>query len=299
MSQQVKDLLELHFLVLLWGFTAVLGLLIEIPSVEIVFYRSLISFVVIGIGLWIAGMEFRIDQREFLKLFVVGFLFAAHWILFFWAAKVSNASLCLAGMATTALWSSILEPLFGKKSISKLEISLSLIAIVGLSIVLNVEFDRALGLILAIGAAFLAACFTIANKSLVTRHEPFKIMFYEMFAAFLVTAAFLPFYKNYLTDGSLRLNPSSYDWIYLLVLGVICTGYAYSMSVKLLRRISAFTVNFTINLEPVYGIALAFLVLGDSERMDAGFYIGTSLVLISVIIYPVLRRKSKKINSNR
>lgn len=291
MSQQVKDLLELHFLVLLWGFTAVLGLLIEIPSVEIVFYRSLISFVVIGIGLIIARKGFKVELIEFIKLLAVGFLFAAHWILFFLAAKVSNATLCLAGMATTALWSSLLEPLFGKKRISKLEISLSLIALIGLAIVLNVEFDRALGLLLAVGAALLAALFTIANKRLVTKHEPFKIMFYEMFSAFLVTAIFLPIYKSYFTSGILRLDPNFYDWIFLFVLGVICTAYAYSMSVKLLKRISAFTVNFTINLEPVYGIILAFLILGDSERMTGGFYLGTALILVSVIIYPILKKK--------
>ncbi len=291
MSQQVKDLVELHFLVLLWGFTAVLGLLIEIPSVEIVFYRSLISFIVIGAGLTIAGKGLKIELSEFVKLLAVGLLFAAHWILFFLAAKVSNASLCLAGMATTALWSSLLEPLLGKTKISRLEISLSLLALIGLSIVLNVEFDRALGLLLAIGAALLAALFTIANKSLVARHEPFKIMFYEMFSAFLVTAMFLPAYKYYLADGILRLNPSINDWIFLIVLAVICTSYAYSMSVKLLKRISAFTVNFTINLEPVYGIILAFLILGDSERMNTGFYVGTLLVLVSVIIYPILKKR--------
>jgi len=293
MSQQLRDQLELHFLVLLWGFTAVLGLLIEIPSVEIVFFRTLISFVVIGIGLVIAKKQLRVEPRELAKLFIVGSLFAGHWILFFLAAKVSNASLCLAGMATTAIWSSFLEPLVGNKKISGLEVILSLFALAGISIVLNVEYDRALGLILAIGAALLAAIFTIANKSLVSKHEPFKIMFYEMMGAFLVTTAFLPAYKYYLTDGLLRLDPSLSDWFYLFVLSVICTVYAYTMSVKLLKRISAFTVNFTVNLEPVYGIILAFLILGDSERMNAGFYLGTGLILISVIAYPFLQRKIK------
>lgn len=294
MKQHTKDLLELHFLVLLWGFTAVLGLLIEIPPVEIVFYRTFISFVVIGIGLLIAGRELKIQLGELPKLFAVGFMFASHWILFFLAAKVSNASLCLAGMATTALWSSLLEPIFSKKRISKLEIVVSLVAIVGISIVLSVEFDRALGLILAIGAALIASLFTIANKRIVTKHEPFKIMFYEMMGAAIGIALFLPFYKNYLTGGELRLVPSSSDWVFLFVLAVICTVYAYTMSVKLLKRISAFTVNFTVNLEPVYGIVLAVIILGENERMGMGFYLGTLLILLSVISYPALKRRLHK-----
>ena len=291
MSQQTKDLIELHFLVLLWGFTAVLGLLIEIPSVEITFFRTFISFVVIGLGLLIAGRELKVEWSALPRLFFVGFLFAAHWILFFLAAKVSNASLCLAGMATTALWSSLLEPLFGKKRISKLEMMLSLVALVGISIVFKVEFDRALGLFLAMGAALLASVFTIANKNLVGKHEPFKIMFYEMLGATIAITLFLPIYKIFMTNGVLHLNPSLSDWAYLMILGVICTVYAYTMSVKLLKRISAFTVNFTINLEPVYGIVLAVIILGDSERMDTGFYLGTLLILFSVILYPILKKR--------
>ena len=292
MNQQVRDLIELHFLVLLWGFTAVLGLLIEMPSVEIVFYRTLISFVVMGLGLLLAGRSLIVGLRELLPLLGVGALFAAHWIAFFLAAKISNASLCLAGMATTALWSSVIEPLADRnKKLSLLQVVLSIIAIFGIAIVLNVEFDRALGLFVAILAALLAALFTVSNKFLVKKHSPYKIMFYEMLGAFGATSVFLPFYSEFFTDQQLMLSPSAMDWFYLSILAVVCTVYAYTMSVKLLKRISAFMVNFTINLEPVYGILLAFLVLGDSERMSVGFYGGTGLILLSVIIYPFLQRK--------
>lgn len=290
MNQQVKDHIELHFLVLLWGIPAALGLLITIPAVEIVFFRTLISFVFLGIGLSFTGQGLTLPIIDLARMFFVGFLFAINWILFFLAAKVSNASLCLAGMATTAIWSSLLEPLFQKNKINRLQVLFAFIALLGISIVLNIEFDRALGLFLSIGAALFAAIFTIANKHIVKRHEPIKIMFYEMLGAFIATTLFLPFYIINFSRGKLVLNPTRDDWFYLTIIGLICTVYAHTMSVKLLKRISAFTMSFTTNLEPVYGIILAFLILGESERMSAGFYLGTGLVLVSVIVYSYIEK---------
>ncbi|MBC7919558.1 MAG: DMT family transporter [Ferruginibacter sp.] len=297
-SATLKDYLHLHFIVVLWGFTAILGKYITIPAVELVFFRTLLAFGGLGAMLY-ARRPGRVSRdapptlplREAGPLLATGTLIAAHWILFFAAARVANVSVCLAGMATSSLWTSILEPLVNGRRIRPLEIGIGLVVMAGLYLVFHFEFNHALGGAMAVGSAMLAAMFSVLNGGFSRRHDAFVITFYEMGGAFAATALFLPFYAAWLVpDGTLRLMPTILDWLLIAGLAFACTVYAYSAAVQLLRRFSVFAMNLIINLEPVYGIGLAFLILGESERMTTGFYLGTLVILVAVLSYPVLDR---------
>ncbi len=292
MKASPKDYLHLHFLVLIWGFTAILGLLITIPAVEIVFYRTLISALGLAGLMMVLDLSFRIGRGEIIRLLLTGSLIAGHWILFFASARVSTASVCLAGMATTSFWTSLLEPLSTDKKIKWYEVMLGMVVIAGLYIIFHFEFDHALGLIMALGSAFLAALFTVINKHLTVRHHHHTITFYEMTGAFVSIVLFFPLYRLYLSEsGQLQLALNSMDILYISILALVCTVYAYSASIGLMKKISAFTVNLIVNLEPVYGIILAVLIFGDREKMQPGFYIGAAVILVSVLIHPVLDKR--------
>lgn len=281
--------LQLHLVVLIWGFTAILGKLISIPVPEVVFYRTLIAV----IGLWLVlkfkSISWKLESRSLINILGTGGLIGLHWILFFLSARISNVSICLAGMATTSLWTSILEPLFNKKKIKFYEPVLAIIALIGVSVVFDAVIDQALGFILAVLSAGLSAVFTIINGRLVKSHNHFTITMYEMAGACLVALLFMPWYGYLISGYVISLKPTWIDFGYLLVLGIVCTVYAYSLSVKLMHRLSAFAINLTVNLEPVYGIILAFLIFGTSEKMDTRFYFGTAIIVLSVILYPIVR----------
>ena len=294
-QSMLKDYLRLHLIVFLWGFTAILGKLISLPPVELVFYRTLIASVGL-IGLLLArGLPWRIPAGQAARLLGVGALVAAHWITFFLAARLSSVSVCLAGMATLALWTSILEPLLLRKRFQPYEILLGLVAMVGLYLVSRAEFDQLLGLGVAVLSAGLSALFSVLNARLIKDHPPLRLTLYEMAGACVSIMVFLiarPAFGGPLPS----LDPTPADWLWLLLLAGVCTVYAFSASVELMKRLSAFAVNLTINLEPVYGIVLAVLMFGlgvpgfAQERLSLGFYAGTFIILLSVLIHPLLHR---------
>ncbi len=287
----IKDYLHLHFLVLIWGFTAILGVLINIPAVEVVFYRTLIASIGLAILLYYQKLTFQLDKKGIVKLLGTGVLIAAHWILFFASARVSTISVCLAGMATTSFWTSFLEPLVLKKRIKWYEVFLGIIVIIGLYIIFHFEFNHALGLVLALISAFLAALFTVINARFTKVYHHHQITFYEMVGACASIVLFFPIYRmTFAEGGKITLSLSPMDFVYLLILAIVCTVYAYSASIDLMKKISAFSVNLTVNLEPVYGIILAVIIFGEREKMNPGFYIGATIILISVLAHPLLNR---------
>lgn len=300
MVPSAKDYLQLHFLVLLWGFTAILGVLISIPAVEIVFYRTLLACIALGILLYFRKRSFRIGRLPAGKMVLTGLLIAGHWILFFAAARVATVSVCLAGMATATLWTSLIEPVALKRGIKLHEVILGLVILGGLYVIFRFEFNHAIGLSMAIASAFLSACFTVINGEFTKKHNGYMVTFYEMAGACFSIVLFFPLYTRYFAPGgSLSLIPANLDWLWLGILALACTVYAYSAAVELQKRLSAFTVNITVNLEPVYGILLALLIFRDEEKMTSGFYWGTAIILAAVLAYPVLvkleRRKQLRV----
>ncbi|GAB3327387.1 DMT family transporter [Larkinella ripae] len=284
------DYLHLHFLVLIWGFTAILGLLISVSAPALVVYRTLLAALGLGVLLYAQNKMVVVKPADRLKLLATGLVIALHWILFFGAARVANASVCLAGMATGSLWTSVLEPLFFRRRLRIIEVGLGVVVMAGLYLIFRFEIDRALGLLMAVFSAMLAAIFTIINSQFTRRYPAQTITFYEMSGAFGGSLLFLGVYLALGLEKPSALWPQLTDWLWIAILAFVCTVYAYSASVWLMRKFSAFAVNLTVNLEPVYGITLAWLFLGDRERMTPGFYAGTLIILVAVLLYPLLNR---------
>jgi drug/metabolite transporter (DMT)-like permease len=289
------DYLKLHFIVLIWGFTAVLGLLIAIGPLEVVFYRTLLASIFILPFLLVKKKSLKVRFRPLILILFTGFLIAGHWILFFLSARVSNASVCLAGMATVALWTSFIEPIYYNKKLKAFEVFLGLVVIVGLYVIFQFEFDKALGLIIAVASAFLSALFSVINSQLTRQHDAYVITFYEMLAACVTTFLFFPVVELLFPAANpISLAMTTSDFLYMLALSLVCTVYAFSESVELMRRISAYAMNLTVNLEPIYGMILAILFLGENKQMSSGFYWGTLIILLSVLSYPILNRYFKR-----
>ena len=287
-----KSYFKLHFLVVLWGFTAILGLLIKLSFIEVVFYRTLFSFLALAIILQISRVGFFIHQREIFKLLLTGMVISFHWLLFFGAARYSNASVSLIGLSTTALWTSLLEPLVHKRKISVIEIFFGLAVIAGLYIIYNDDFTYGIGLLMSIGSALFAAIFTVMNYGFIRKYNAVSITFYEMVGAWLTTIPLLWILRE--DSMSVLSLPSWSDTGYLLILALVCTVYANTVATKLLKEFTAFSSNLIINMEPVYGILLALLIFGDSERMNTSFYLGALSIIVAVFIYPLVLKKFQR-----
>lgn len=295
MQATIKDYFLLHLIVLIWGFTAILGVLISLPALELVFYRTLIASVGVALLFVWKKKNILIPTHEMWKVLGTGILIALHWILFFWSARVATVSVCLAGMATTSLWTAFVEPFFNRTKVKWYEVALGIMVISGLVVIFKFETGYWLGLSMALASAFLAACFSVINGKLTKKHDPYQITFYEMSGASVFILAFMPIYATYMTDGEgVRWAWQGFDWFWLFLLGGVCTVYAFSVSVDLMKRLTVFSINLTINLEPVYGIVLAVLIFGESEKMTPEFYLGTLIILFSVLTYPVLNYWNKR-----
>jgi len=267
-------------------------MLISIPPVELVFYRTLLAAMLLAILLRFRGARFQLPGKITISLLLTGVLIGAHWITFFLSARVSNVSVSLVGFATIALWTSLLEPLLLNKQFQWHQVVLGLLTVLGLYVIFTFEFTYTWGLILGIVSAFLGALFTVLNARWTHHYDHYTITFYEMIGAFVSICLFLPLYNQ--KAGGLNMIPTTMDWVYLLILSLVCTVYAYSISVELMKRISAFAINLTVNLEPIYGIILAVIIFGDREYMTGSFYLGAAIIILAVLVYPVIGRRSRK-----
>lgn len=288
MDQVRKHILQLHLIVFIYGFTAILGRLITLDAVQLVWYRMLIAFISLGIMLKASNQSYRIHYKKLLLFTAVGFIVAFHWITFFHSIKISTISVALGCLASTTLFTSFLEPALVRRPLSWFEVFTGVVIIIGLYIIFQFEPNYVAGIITGLVSAFLAGLFTVLNKVLVRENHPITISFYEMGGGFLGITLFLWINGNFKAGLSL---PVFSDWIYLLLLGIVCTAYAFMASTRVMKTLSAYTVVLTINLEPIYGILLAFLIFGDSEYMSAGFYVGTLMILMAVFLLPVLKKK--------
>lgn len=295
MGKVFKDYLHLHFIVFIWGFTGVLGKLIQIPAMEMVFYRTLIAALGLGLLLKLRKRSFRMSSKRKLQMLGTGVIIGLHWIFFYASIKVSTVSVCLAGIATVTLWTSLLEPLMGKGKLKWFEVLLGIIVILGLYVIFKFEFNHLGGLILAIISAMLAALFSIINSRFAQHHGHYIITFYELTGAFFGTGlvifgAWLFFPEMH----QVQLGGTGMDFFYLTILALVCTVYPFAVSVELMKRLTVFTINLTINLEPIYGIILAVLIFRDSEKMSPQFYLGTLIILSAVILHPVVNRMMRR-----
>ena len=289
-NDKLLNYFHLHFIVFIWGFTAVLGDLISIEAVPLVWHRMLLGslFVLIYI-IYNKGM-LKVSLRSLIKFAFVGLLIALHWLAFFSAVKVSNVSITLAMMSTGAFFASFLEPIFFKRKIIGYEVIFGLIVIIGLYIIFKVESEYLSGILLALLASFLGTLFSIFNGMMVKSHNATVISFYEL----LFGVVFITLYILF-TDGfdNTFFNLSGSDWTYLIILASICTAYAFIASVHVMKWISPYTVMLTTNMEPVYGILLALLILGEKEYMSPAFYLGAIIILITVVLNGIIKTRKK------
>ncbi|OIN58846.1 DMT family transporter [Arsenicibacter rosenii] len=305
MKPKLLDYLHLHFLVVIWGFTAILGLLLDpLNAPAVVAYRTLLASIGLGLVLFFRkNGGFAVAASDRWRLLATGAIIGLHWLAFFGAARLANASVCLAGMATGSIWTSLLEPLLLRRRVRPVEVILGIVVMIGLYLIFRFAFDKVLGLSVAIFSAMLAALFTIINSRFAQRIPALTMSFYEMTGAFLTSGLFLlVFYVTVIQDTGSVNNGSvnqqfvpifASQWLWLTVLAGVCTVYAYTASMSLLRKFSPFAVNLTVNLEPVYGILLAVLIFKDKERMTPGFYIGTLVILAAVLAYPIIMKSGK------
>jgi drug/metabolite transporter (DMT)-like permease len=275
---------KLHSIVFIYGFTAIFGKLISLSALDIVWYRMLIAAAALFLFLKVNKTQIALSWHEIIKISGVGLIVGAHWITFFGAVKLSNVSVTLVCLSSTTLFTSLLEAIFYSKKLKFTEILIGISIIAGIYLIFQFETRYWQGIVIATISAFLAAVFTIINSKLVIKHRARIIGFYEMLSGFAGISLFLLFKGEI---NSLKLIPSVADSIYLLILGIVCTAFAFVVQVDVMKKLSAYIVSLTINLEPVYGILLAFFIFGNSEYMSLGFYFGALFILISVIGYPV------------
>jgi drug/metabolite transporter (DMT)-like permease len=258
-----------------------------------VFYRTLLATVgMVGLILFTKG-TLSIPLRDAAKLISVGLLVGAHWIAFFASGQISTASVSLVGFATASFWTAILEPLSNNQKIRPLEISLGVFVVIGLYIIFQFDFKFFDGLLLGILSGLLLAIFAVINSHFIKHLPAYTITVYEMAGAFLFCVIFLPVYQLFWVE-ELNLSPTRMDWVYISILAIVCSVYAYSLSVELMKRISVFVIQLTLNLEPVYGIILAIFILDESRYLNLPFYIGTGIILLSVFIYPLVKSDRSK-----
>ena len=293
-KNNLRHFIHLHFLVFIAGFTAILGKLILIVNspVAIVWHRMLIASVLTAFFMLISKRNFRINLKLLLKYSMLGLIIALHWITFFEAIEQSNISVTLAMFSTAAFFTSILEPLLFKRKVIIYEVVLGFVVIAGVSIIFNAEFKYLYGIILGIFSALFASLFSVLNGIMIKNDNAIKISFYEFISGVIFITIYI-FFSSDLSDLYID-DFLSLNYLYIFLLGTICTAYAFIASVYLLKFISPYSVVLTYNLEPIYGIILALMFFGNAEKMSFSFYLGLFLILASVIINMYV----KKINNN-
>jgi len=291
MTTKLKDYLHLHVIVFIWGFTAVLGKLITIDALPLVWYRMLIAVILVFVFVVLRKTKLQTNKKTLLMMILGGVLIAIHWVTFFWAIKVSTVSVALVTMSSGAFFTAILEPIWYKRKLIWYELLFGLAVIGGLLFIFQVETQFAAGIVLALISSFLAAIFSLINGKLVHQAAADVITLYELAAGVVFISVYLGVTQEF---KATFFELSSSDWWYIFILASVCTAYAFIASVKVMRNLTPYTVMLTINLEPVYGILLAFFFLGEAEQMSSLFYIGAAIILATVVANGILKNRYNK-----
>jgi len=277
-----KAFIQLHVAVFLAGFTAILGKLITLHEGMLVWYRMLITAVTLMALLYFKKELQRLSLKNIFKIFSVGAIVALHWLTFYGSIKYSNVSVSLTCLSAIGFFTAFLDPLIMKRRIDITEVFLGMLAIAGIYLIFDFYPQYKLGILFGIISAMLASLFPILNKNLLKEFSPKTVTLYEMCGGVIALIFILPFY--------LKMFPAEYyfptisDWLWLLVLSWLCTVFAFILSLNALKKVSPFTANLAYNLEPVYGIILAFIIFKENKYLSAGFYYGLGLILLAVIL---------------
>jgi drug/metabolite transporter (DMT)-like permease len=293
MNATKRAYLELHIAVFLWGFTAILGRLIELSALTLVWWRVLLTSISLVFIICLGKGFQKLPRRNVLQFAFAGVLTGLHWLTFFGAIKLSNASITLVCMATCAFFTALLEPLMLRTRVKWWEIFTGFLIVPGMALIVdNVDVSMHTGIWVGLLSSLLAAMFSILNKKWIQNAEPFSITLIEMTSAWLLLSLFLPFYLHTETDAAVL--PSLRDLGLLLILALLCTTLTWVLALRALKHITAFASTLTVNMEPVYGIFLAWVLLGEHKELSKAFYWGVALIMVVVFGYPLLNSLWKK-----
>ena len=277
-------------MVLILGFTGIFGKLISLNTIELVWYRMLIAFITLLTFLAFKKEITKIKKKDFFGLLFVGSLVAVHWFFFFESIKVSNVSVAVVCLSTASFFSAMIEPFFLKRKPKLYEYILGIVVFVTLFLMLEAETKYTMGYIYGIIASFLGTLFTLYNAKYINRLEASKITMVEMLAGVIIFSILMLINKE-IGISNLKININ--DFVYLFLLGTICTAAVFVWMVEIMKYISPYSLIMAINLEPIYSIVLALIIFSESEHMNLSFYIGASVIILVVFLESYLKNKIK------
>lgn len=287
---------QLHIAVFLFGFTAILGKLISVQEIYLVIYRIILTV----ISFALIPKTYRniklADKTSIIKYALTGIIIASHWLFFYASIKYSNASIGVSLISTMTLFTAFLDPLINKYAFNPYNIVVGLIILFGLWLIYSFNLNYTFAIILGLISSFLSSLFTCINKRLISHGDVFAITFIELLSGLVFLLLALPIYQYFIP--SKHFIPNFNDIIYLILLSVFCTTIAFMLSLNALKHISAFTVNLSINLEPVYGIILAIIFLKENKELNWQFYLGSTIIVLSIFLYSYFSRKRSKLKVN-
>ncbi|MBX9734464.1 MAG: EamA family transporter [Chitinophagaceae bacterium] len=286
-------LIKLHLAVFLVGFTAILGALISLSGMVLVWYRLLLTIISLFTYLQVTQKLQKISKQSYIRLMLIGVVIALHWVFFYTSIKLTNVSIALVCFSATGFFTALLEPLLVTKKLKIAEVGLGLMSIAGIYLIFHFDTRYKTGIAVGIISSLLAALFSVLNKKNISIANAQTTMLYELLGGIIILSILMPLYLHRFSGAVLL--PSLADWGWLLILSWVCTALAMQLMLEALQKVSAFTQNLSLNLEPVYGILMAFFLFHENEQLNISFYAGVSLIFISVLLQIwLLRREHKK-----
>ena len=295
LSGKFKHLIHLHFLVFIAGFTAILGKLISLESINLVWFRMLFALVLMFIYLKFRAIHFKVNSKALLEFCFGGIIIALHWVTFFESINQSNVSIALAMFSSGAFFASIIEPLIFKRQLIWYEIIFGILVIIGVSLIFQSEYRFINGILLGISSAFFSSLFAVFNGKLIKTHKASVISFYE-FVFGVIFLSIILIVKSEIFFTSDFFHVSNTDLLYLFILASVCTAYAFIAATHVMKYLSPYTVVLTYNLEPIYGVFMALYLFGDNEKMSTPFYVGSLMIITTVLANGFLKNYQKKRN---
>src|SRR5688572_21800488 len=296
-----KAFFQLHAAILIAGFTGILGRLIDLNEGWLVWYRLLIAAATLWVIYYFSGKIKRLRMRDWLLITGTGCIAALHWVTFYGSIKYANVSVAVVCFSAIGFFTAIFEPLIHHTRLKLIECLLGLLALAGIAIIFHFDPQYNTGILIGILSAMLGSLFPIFNVRFVQRLPVETVTLHELTGGFLFLSMLLPFYLQ--LSPAVKWLPTWSDWIWLFVLSWICTVLAFHLSMHALKKISAFTVNLSYNLEPLYTIILAFIIFRENKELSGEFFLGLSLIVLSVLLQTVMviraRRRRQTIIQNQ
>lgn len=283
----------MHLAVLLWGITGVLGRAISLSAPVLVWYRMLLTALFMAVILYYRKEWIPVPKQDKRKLYNIGLIIALHWVAFYGSIKYSNASVALICLSTASIFTPLLDQLINKTKHKPMELLLGLLAMAGVYLIYRVQELYAIGVLFGVIAALLSSWFTVLNKNIAHKYPARTMVFYEMSSGLGLLTLLVPL-QIIFSPEPVQLLPANNDWIWLVVLSLCCTVWAQSLALNALKKISSFTASLSVNLEPIYGIILAFIFFQEYEMLSPEFYLGLSLIIASVLIQMAILLKPGK-----